>query len=163
TAWDSAEVTTALEHFQTMIGHTNTDRDGLDWPDATQQLIDGTAAYNVMGDWAVAAFDEAGLAPTDDYVYFELPGADEIFGLLARRPTGLQPREGLDPGPHRRGHCRVPGVPADRPDLLRGGRDLLLDRSRRRDLRRLAEFDLGRDQPVHHRGDRSRRLPAGAG
>ena len=83
TAWDSAEVTTALEHFETMIGHTNTDRDGLDWPDATQQLIDGTAAYNVMGDWAVAAFDEAGLAPQDDYVYFELPGADKIFGFLA--------------------------------------------------------------------------------
>ena len=83
TAWDSAEVTTALEHFQTMIGHTNPDRDGLDWPDATQQLIDGTAGYNVMGDWAVAAFDEAGLAPAEGYVYFELPGADKIFGFLA--------------------------------------------------------------------------------
>ena len=83
TGWDSAEVTTALTHFETMIGHTHTDRDGLDWPDATQQLIDGTAAYNVMGDWAVAAFDEAGLAPQEGYVYFELPGADKIFGFLA--------------------------------------------------------------------------------
>ena len=83
TPWDSSDVTTALQHFQTMMSYTNTDRDGLDWPDATQQLIDGTAAYNVMGDWAVAAFDEASLAPQTDYVYFPLPGQDKIFGFLA--------------------------------------------------------------------------------
>ncbi len=83
TAWDSADVTTALQQFEKMMGYTNTDRDGLDWPDATQQLIDNTAAYNVMGDWAVAAFQEAELAENDQYVYFPLPGKDKIFGFLA--------------------------------------------------------------------------------
>lgn len=83
TGWDSAEVTAGLEKFQTMMGHTNTDRDGLDWPDATQQIIDGTAAYNVMGDWAVAAFEQAEQALGDDFVAFELPGKEKIFGFLA--------------------------------------------------------------------------------
>lgn len=83
TAWDSAEVTTALQQFEKMMSYTNTDRDGLDWPDATQQLIDNTAAYNVMGDWAVAAFQEAKLTENEQYVYFPLPGRDKIFGFLA--------------------------------------------------------------------------------
>ncbi len=136
TDWSGSEVTTALEQFEAMMGYTNTDRDGLDWPDATQQLIDGTAGYNVMGDWAVAAFEQAELAPPqDDYVYFELGGADRIFGFLAdsftlpdgapphpggggglaghhllgRRPARLQPRQGVDPGPHGCGHLRVRG------------------------------------------------------
>lgn len=83
TAWDSAEVTAGLEKFETMMSYTNTDRDGLDWPDATQQIIDGTAAYNVMGDWAVAAFEQAEQAMGDDFVAFELPGKEKIFGFLA--------------------------------------------------------------------------------
>ncbi|WP_246956893.1 extracellular solute-binding protein [Brachybacterium sp. Marseille-Q7125] len=81
--WDSSEVTTVLEKFSTMMEMTNTDRDGLDWPDATQQVIDGNAAYNVMGDWAVAAFEQAEKKLGDDYVAFELPGKEKIFGFLA--------------------------------------------------------------------------------
>lgn len=99
TAWDGAEVTTALEHFEAMMSFTNGDRDGLDWPDATQQLIDGTAGYNVMGDWAVAAFEQAELAVQDDYVFFELPGADKIFGFLADSftlPDGAPNPEGAE-------------------------------------------------------------------
>lgn len=83
TAWDDAAVTAALEKFEKMMSYTNTDRDSLDWPDATQLLIDGGAAYNVMGDWAVAAFQQAKLKDGEDFVYFELPGTEKIFGFLA--------------------------------------------------------------------------------
>lgn len=83
TAWDDAAVTSSLEAFQKMMGYTNTDRDSLDWPDATQQLIDGKAAYNVMGDWAEAAFQQAKLKDGEDYTYFPLPGKEKIFGFLA--------------------------------------------------------------------------------
>lgn len=83
TGWDSPEVTASLEHFEKAMSYTNTDRDGLDWPDATQQVIDGTAAYNVMGDWAVASFEQAGLQPDTDYVFFPLPGEEATFGFLA--------------------------------------------------------------------------------
>ncbi len=83
TDWSGPEVTAALEDFQKLVGYTNTDRDGLDWPDATQQVIDGQAAFNVMGDWAEAAFAGAGLASPADYVYFPVPGTDGVFDFLA--------------------------------------------------------------------------------
>ncbi|TDE97456.1 carbohydrate ABC transporter substrate-binding protein [Occultella glacieicola] len=83
TDWAGAEVTGALEHFETLMSFTNTDRDGLDWPEATQMVIDGTAAYNVMGDWAVAAFEEQGVERGPGFVDFPVPGSDGQFGFLA--------------------------------------------------------------------------------
>ncbi|MDQ0373065.1 ABC transporter substrate-binding protein [Cellulomonas humilata] len=83
TDWSSSEVTDALADFEKLIGYTNEDRDGLDWPDATQQVIDGNAAFNVMGDWAVAAFEEAGKKSPADYVYMPVPGTDGVFDFLA--------------------------------------------------------------------------------
>ncbi|WP_019136443.1 ABC transporter substrate-binding protein [Cellulomonas massiliensis] len=93
TDWASPEVTAALEDFETLIGYTNGDRDGLDWPDATQMVIDGKAAFNVMGDWAEAAFQEAGASAPDDYTYFPVPGTDGVFDFLADSftlPVGAQ-------------------------------------------------------------------------
>lgn len=83
TDWAGPEVTAALEDFETLMGFTNTDRDGLDWPEATQMVIDGTAAYNVMGDWAVAAFEEQGIERGTGFVEFPVPGSDGQFGFLA--------------------------------------------------------------------------------
>ncbi|MEJ1154700.1 MULTISPECIES: ABC transporter substrate-binding protein [Microbacterium] len=83
TDWEGPEVTAALEDFETLMTYTNSDRDGLDWPDATQQIIDGQAGFNVMGDWAEAAFAEAGLASPTDYIYFPVPGTDGVFDFLA--------------------------------------------------------------------------------
>ncbi|WP_456788133.1 ABC transporter substrate-binding protein [Cellulomonas sp. P5_C5] len=83
TDWSSSEVTDALADFEKLISYTNEDRDGLDWPDATQQVIDGNAAFNVMGDWAVAAFEEAGKKSPADYVYMPVPGTDGVFDFLA--------------------------------------------------------------------------------
>ncbi len=83
TDWKGPEVTAALEDFQTLMSYTNADRDGLDWPEATQMVIDGNAAYNVMGDWAVAAFEEQGKARGTDFVDFPVPGTESMFGFLA--------------------------------------------------------------------------------
>ncbi|PFG40540.1 carbohydrate ABC transporter substrate-binding protein (CUT1 family) [Georgenia soli] len=83
TDWNGPEVTAALEDFQTLMDFTNTDRDGLDWPESTQMVIDGTAAYNVMGDWAVAAFEEQGIERGTGFVDFPVPGTDSMFGFLA--------------------------------------------------------------------------------
>ncbi|MGV8965747.1 MAG: ABC transporter substrate-binding protein [Cellulomonas sp.] len=83
TDWKSAEVTAALTDFQKLMTYTNTDRDGLDWPEATQLVIDGGAAFNVMGDWAVAAFEEQSKVAGTDYIYFPVPGSADLFGFLA--------------------------------------------------------------------------------
>jgi glucose/mannose transport system substrate-binding protein len=83
TDWSGDDVTKALGDFEKLMSYTNEDRDGLDWPDATQQVIDGNAAFNVMGDWAVAAFEEAGKKSPADYVYMPVPGTDGVFDFLA--------------------------------------------------------------------------------
>src|SRR5690606_41516552 len=64
TDWEGAEVTSALETFETLMAFTNTDRDGLDWPEATQMAIDGSAASHDRGDRAVDALgvQEAGVS-----------------------------------------------------------------------------------------------------
>ncbi|WP_226961939.1 MULTISPECIES: ABC transporter substrate-binding protein [Streptomyces] len=83
TDWAGAEVTGALEHYETLLGFTNSDRQSLDWPDATQQVIDGDAAFNVMGDWAEAAFAGQDKVFGTDYLTFPVPGTDGVFDFLA--------------------------------------------------------------------------------
>ncbi|MGH8827499.1 MAG: extracellular solute-binding protein, partial [Jiangellaceae bacterium] len=83
TDWASPEVGAALDDYAKLMSYTNTDRQNLDWPDATQQIIDGQAAYNVMGDWAEAAFQEQEKTFGTDYVTFPVPGTDGMFDFLA--------------------------------------------------------------------------------
>jgi len=83
TDWEGAEVKGALEDFETLIGYTNDDRDGLDWPEATQLVIDGSAAFNVMGDWAVAAFEEQDKVLGTDFTATPVAGTDGTFDFLA--------------------------------------------------------------------------------
>ncbi|WP_430700768.1 hypothetical protein, partial [Pantoea allii] len=55
--WDSPEAKAAIEDYKKALTFTNTASDGDDWPAATDMVASGKAAYNVMGDWAVAEFD----------------------------------------------------------------------------------------------------------
>lgn len=83
TKWDSDEVKTAVSDFKTLLSYANTASDGDDWPPATDAVVDGKAAYNVMGDWAVAQFDDRGAKEGEDYTYFPVPGTDGVFDFLA--------------------------------------------------------------------------------
>lgn len=83
TDWTSPEVTTALENFKTLMSYTNDNREDIDWPDATKMIIDGEAAFNIMGDWAVSAFDEADMTLGSDYVAVPAPGTAGSFDFLA--------------------------------------------------------------------------------
>ncbi|TDC78107.1 ABC transporter substrate-binding protein [Streptomyces hainanensis] len=97
TDWEGADVSAALEDFEQAMSYTNTDRDGLDWPEATQMVIDGNAAFNVMGDWAVAAFEEQGQELGTDFTANPVPGTDGVFDFLADSftlPVGAPDEEG---------------------------------------------------------------------
>lgn len=83
TDWGGAEVTDALDDYATLMEFTNSDRQSLDWPDATQLVIDGDAAFNVMGDWAEAAFATQDKTFGTDYLTFPVPGTDGVFDFLA--------------------------------------------------------------------------------
>jgi glucose/mannose transport system substrate-binding protein len=51
-AFDSAEGVKAWELFGKVLDFTNQDASSLSWQQATDMVVDGRAAFNVMGDWA---------------------------------------------------------------------------------------------------------------
>jgi glucose/mannose transport system substrate-binding protein len=83
TAWDSDEVDTAVGHYGELLDFVNSDYAGLEWDAATQILIDGNAGYNLMGDWAEAAFAQAGMTYDKEYTTWPTPGTDGVFDFLA--------------------------------------------------------------------------------
>lgn len=83
TKWDSDGVKQAVADYAKLLSYANTASDGDDWPVATDMVIDGKAAYNVMGDWALAEFEDKGKNAPADYLYFPTPGTDGVFDFLA--------------------------------------------------------------------------------
>ena len=96
TDWSSSQVTAALEDFNTALSYTNSDAVSLSWQDASQLVIDGNAAFNVMGDWAEGFFREIGQTPNEDYGWTPVPGTDGNFQFLSDSfvlPIGAPNRE----------------------------------------------------------------------
>jgi len=83
TDWGSAEVKGALDNFQKALTYTNSDSASLSWQDASQLVINGDAAFNVMGDWAEGYFRELGKAPNTDYGWAPTPGSVGVFQFLS--------------------------------------------------------------------------------
>lgn len=96
--WSSAEVTDALETFAQVLEHTNEDASTLAWDQAAQLVLDGDAAFTVMGDWVEGYFVAQGLDPADgSFGWAPAPGSDGIFQFLSDSfvlPVGVQNREG---------------------------------------------------------------------
>ena len=82
-AWDSAEVTKALQDFDAVLEFTNQDSAALSWQDAGQLVLDGNAAFNIMGDWAEGFFREVGSEPGTGYVWAATPGTEGTFQFLS--------------------------------------------------------------------------------
>jgi glucose/mannose transport system substrate-binding protein len=94
--WGSDAVTQALEDFKTVLAFTNTDAASLSWQDAAQLVVDGDAAFNVMGDWAEGFFRELGKEPEVDYGWAPVPGTGGNFQFLSDSfvlPRGAPHRE----------------------------------------------------------------------
>jgi glucose/mannose transport system substrate-binding protein len=83
TDWGSAEVTQALQNFQKVLTYANSDSASLSWQDAAKLVVDGDAAFNVMGDWAEGYFRELGKAPKTDYGWAPVPGSVGVFQFLS--------------------------------------------------------------------------------
>ncbi len=83
TNWSGADVTAALENFVTILSYTNTDAASLSWQDASQLVVNGNAAFNVMGDWAEGYFRELGMEPIVDYGWAPVPGSVGVFQFLS--------------------------------------------------------------------------------
>ncbi len=83
TDWGSAEVKAALDNFATILTYTNADAASLTWQDASQLVVNGDAAFNVMGDWAEGYFRELGMTPETDYGWAPVPGSVGVFQFLS--------------------------------------------------------------------------------
>lgn len=83
TAWDSAEVTKAVEDFAKIMSFTDSSLFSEDWEPAMQPVVDGKAAYNVMGDWAYLGLTSQGKTLGTDVIVFPTPGTEAIYDFLA--------------------------------------------------------------------------------
>lgn len=95
-AWDSPEVAEAIENYDRALSYTNSDASALSWQDASQLVVDGNAAFNVMGDWAEGFFKELGLTPREDFGWAPVPGTEGTFQFLSDSfvlPKGAPHRE----------------------------------------------------------------------
>jgi glucose/mannose transport system substrate-binding protein len=99
TAWDSPEVVEVFETYGQLLDCTNEDRDALDWQPATLMVVEGDAAFNVMGDWAAGYFIELGLEPGDEgFGWVPSPGTEGAFMMLSDSfglPIGAPNREAV--------------------------------------------------------------------
>jgi glucose/mannose transport system substrate-binding protein len=94
TDWNDPLVTKGINDFKTLLTYTNTDRDALDWTDAEKLVMDGKAAYQLMGDWEAADLDTKKFT---DYGWFTFPGNGTTFQWLADSfvlPKGAKNAEG---------------------------------------------------------------------
>jgi len=83
TDWNGADVTAALDNYAKVLSYANSDSSSLSWQDAAQLVINGDAAFNVMGDWAEGYFRELGKAPNTDYGWAATPGSVGVFQFLS--------------------------------------------------------------------------------
>jgi glucose/mannose transport system substrate-binding protein len=83
TDWNSAQVTQALNTFNRVLDYVNEDYAALTWDQATQLVIDGTAAMNIMGDWAEGYFKSKGWTPDVEFGYVPSPGSAGSFDALS--------------------------------------------------------------------------------
>jgi glucose/mannose transport system substrate-binding protein len=88
--WNSAKVTTAINRFNDLLkNYTNSDAASLTWQDAGKLVIDGKAAFNIMGDWQDGYFsgskkgDNLAKKPNKDYKWAAVPGTDGVYDWLS--------------------------------------------------------------------------------
>ncbi|SER66833.1 glucose/mannose transport system substrate-binding protein [Propionibacterium cyclohexanicum] len=95
-SWTGSDVTRSIDDLKQALTFANTASDGDDWVNATDMVGSGQAAYNLMGDWALAEFTSKGLTWGKEYSSFPLVGMDQTFGFLADSFT--LPKGAKNPG-----------------------------------------------------------------
>ena len=64
----------AITLFRKLKGYVDPGSPGRDWNLATGMVIEGKAAFQMMGDWAKGEFLKAGKKPGADFVCIRFPG-----------------------------------------------------------------------------------------
>jgi glucose/mannose transport system substrate-binding protein len=84
TDWKSAEVTAALDTFKQVLAASDIKTSAADWQPAADRVTDGTAVYDVMGDWQDGYWGRAKkLAYKTDYDVAPTPGSTGVYDFLS--------------------------------------------------------------------------------
>ena len=83
-AFNAPEAMVMWELFADVMACTNADAAGLSWQQATDRVVDGEAAFNIMGDWAAGYMATTlELEPGTGFAWAPSPGTDGIFMVLS--------------------------------------------------------------------------------
>ena len=81
--FDAPEVKKAMEVYGKMLDYQNTDHSALSWDQAVKKVIEGSCAFNSMGDWAYGEFAAANLKDNEDFGWVSHPGSEGTFIVIA--------------------------------------------------------------------------------
>ena len=85
------------EVYGQVMACTNDDASGLSWQQATDRVISGEAAFNIMGDWAAGYMTTTlNLEPGTGFAWAAAPGTDGVFMMLSDSfglPKGVKDRQ----------------------------------------------------------------------
>ncbi len=82
--FDSPAGVEAWELFGEILECTNPDASGLSWQQATDLVVDGEAAFNVMGDWAAGyMYTTLELEPGTGFGWAASPDTEGVFMVLS--------------------------------------------------------------------------------
>ncbi|WP_321338787.1 ABC transporter substrate-binding protein [uncultured Cohaesibacter sp.] len=95
--FNSPEGVAAWDLFGKILQYTNDDFSSLSWQQATDMVVDGRAAFNIMGDWAAGYLNTTKkLEPNTGFGWLPSPGTGGNFMFLADSfglPKGAVHRE----------------------------------------------------------------------
>lgn len=83
-SWADNRVVKIWEMFGKILEYTNKDAASLSWQQATDMVVSGQAAFNIMGDWAAGYMTTTlGLEPGVEYGWVAPPDTSGAFMFLA--------------------------------------------------------------------------------
>lgn len=77
-ALGSDQMVAAFDKMAQLRGFVDDNFSGRDWNLASAMVINGEAAFQIMGDWAKGEFLNAGQKPGEDFLCFRVPGTDGV-------------------------------------------------------------------------------------
>ncbi|WP_236021233.1 ABC transporter substrate-binding protein [Sedimentimonas flavescens] len=96
-ALGSEQTVEAFNRMATLRSFADDNFSGRDWNLASAMVINGDAAFQIMGDWAKGEFLNAGKVPGTDFLCFRLPGTQgdvsfnsDQFAMFAQTDTAAQ-------------------------------------------------------------------------
>lgn len=96
-SFTSPEMLKVWKLFGKILQYTNSDASSLSWQQATDLVVNGKAAFNVMGDWAAGYMSTTlKLQPGKDFGWEASPGTQGVFMMLSDSfglPVGAPDRD----------------------------------------------------------------------